>query len=123
MYGGSTERGVLVDPLVHHAGLASGRFTLMFTDIEGSTSLIYRLGDRYPAVLEQHHHIIVDAVTAAGGVPVGTEGDAFFVVFDDPGNALCAALAIDRGLIGATWPDGLVVRVRIGLHTGDAIAT
>ena len=61
-----------------------------------------------------------EAVAAADAVVVGTEGDAFFVVFRSALRAVLAAAAAQRALDATAWPDGRVVRVRMGLHTGEA---
>jgi predicted ATPase/class 3 adenylate cyclase len=100
--------------------LPDGRLTLLFTDVEGSTRLLDRLQDRYAAVIGRHHRVVRDAVLTHGGHEVQTEGDAFFVVFERASDAVCAAGAIQRELAAVSWPDGVAVRVRIGLHTGEA---
>jgi predicted ATPase/class 3 adenylate cyclase len=103
------------------APLPSGLLTFLFTDIEGSTTSVQELGaDRWESVLEVHSRIIRDALATNGGVEVRTEGDAFFAVFTSPSAAVAAAAAAQRGLAAATWPDGGPVRVRMGLHTGEA---
>lgn len=94
--------------------------TFLFTDIEGSTSSVHALGsDRWESILEIHSRIIRDALATNGGTEVRTEGDAFFAVFTSPSAAVAAAAAAQRGLAAATWPDGMPVRVRMGLHTGE----
>lgn len=100
--------------------LPTGTATFLFTDIEGSTRLLQELGDQFQTLLDQHHRILRDAVTARDGVVVGTEGDAFFVVFPSAARAVEAAVAAQRGLDEAAWPAGKAVRVRMGLHTGEA---
>ncbi|MDP9319701.1 MAG: tetratricopeptide repeat protein [Chloroflexota bacterium] len=103
------------------ATLPSGLVTFLFTDIEGSTASVHELGtDRWESVLEIHSRIIRDALATNGGVEVRTEGDAFFAVFTSPSAAVAAAAAAQRGLATATWPEGAPVRVRMGLHTGEA---
>ena len=110
---------------VCHAGLVavlpSGCVTFCFTDIEGSTSLLTRVGRQvYAAVLEEHRRLLRAVWAAHGGVEMGTEGDSFFVVFSDPGAALDACGAGQRLMRDHQWPPGAAVRVRMGLHTGDA---
>jgi predicted ATPase/class 3 adenylate cyclase len=100
--------------------LPDGRLTLLFTDVEGSTRLLDRLGERYAEVIARHHRVVRDAVLANRGREVQTEGDAFFIVFERAGDGVRAAAAIQRELAAAPWPDGVAVRVRIGLHTGEA---
>lgn len=94
---------------------------MLFTDIEGSTVAVQALGtDRWEAVLERHSQIVSGAVASRGGVVVRTQGDSFFVVFNSPSAAVAAVAAIQRSLSGADWPHGVTVRVRMGLHTGEA---
>jgi predicted ATPase/class 3 adenylate cyclase len=99
--------------------LPSGTATLWFSDIEGSTRLLERLGERYDEVLGDHRRIIRGAVVRHGGAEVRTEGDAFFVAFARAGDAVRAAVEAQRGLAACRWPSGVAVRVRIGLHTGE----
>lgn len=101
------------------SGLPSGTVTFLFTDIEGSTRILQALGDRYRELLAQHHRIVRDALAAHDGVEVGTEGDSFFAVFASATDALAGAVAVQRAMAAHTWPDGVEVRVRMGLHTGE----
>jgi class 3 adenylate cyclase len=101
--------------------LPSGTVTFLFTDIEGSTKLLRRLGDRYRDVIGQHGRILREAIAHGEGTEVGTEGDAFFAVFPSPTGALAAAVHAQRGLATHSWPEGHTVRVRMGLHTGQAV--
>ena len=90
---------------------------MLFTDIEGSTRAVRELGaDRWEAVLERHTRIIRDALAAAGGVEVRTEGDSFFAVFTSPNAALAAAAEMQRRFDAADWGE-TAVRVRMGIHT------
>ncbi len=100
--------------------LPSGTVTFLFTDIEGSTRLANLLGERFPASLAAHHRIIREAISASGGTVVSTEGDSFFAVFPLATHAFAAAIAAQRGLAAHDWEGGLAVRVRMGLHTGEA---
>ena len=96
-----------------------GTVTLLFTDVEGSTRLLERLGaEQYAEVLEQHRRLLREAFTRHEGYEVGTEGDAFFVAFESAGDAVAAAADGQRALAEAEWPDGVVLRVRMGVHTG-----
>ncbi len=98
------------------AGLPTGTVTFLFTDIEGSTRLLHELGsERYGAELELHRERVRRAVAAHDGVEVGTEGDAFFVVFARASDALAAASEVQVAL-----GDG-PIRVRIGIHTGEPL--
>jgi len=99
--------------------LPAGTVTLLFSDIEGSTRLLERLGDRYAEVLDEHRRVIRAAVAAHGGHELRTEGDAFFVVFARAGDAVRAAVAAQRELAANSAPDGMALRVRMGLHTGE----
>jgi class 3 adenylate cyclase len=99
--------------------LPSGTVTLLFTDIEGSTELVGRLGAAYVQVLEQHRQLLRDAAAAAGGTEIDCHGDEVSVVFTDAARAVEAAVAAQRALVGHSWPDGVEVRVRMGLHTGE----
>jgi len=99
--------------------LPIGRVTFVFTDIEGSTRLLQRLGDAYADVLETHHDLITQAFGEEGGLVFGVQGDAAFAVFDDPVAAVAAALGAQRLLRAHPW-DGHDVRVRMGVHTGSA---
>ena len=101
--------------------LPLGTLTFLFTDIEGSTRLLEQLGDRFPEALEAHNAILRQAIGANQGHEVSTEGDAFFAVFPSAVDAVRATVSAQRALAGAEWPDGLPVRVRMGLHTGEGV--
>ena len=96
--------------------------TLVFSDIEGSTSLLDRAGNRYRELLSEHRRIVRAAVERAGGIEHGTEGDSFFLTFDSPTAALAAAVEAQRAIETHEWPDGLRVRVRMGVHLGEVQA-
>jgi predicted ATPase/class 3 adenylate cyclase len=102
------------------AELPSGTVTFLFTDIEGSTRLLTRLGDRYAEVLAEHQRVLRAAFDEHGGREVHTEGDAFFVAFWRASDAVAAAVSAQRSLVCRRWPEGVDVRVRMGLHTGEA---
>lgn len=101
--------------------LPAGAVTFVFTDIEGSTRMVQALGDDWVAVLERHHRLVGDAIESQSGTVVKTEGDAFFAVFTSPLSAALAAIEVQRSLAAAPWPEGGVVRVRIGIHTGIGV--
>jgi len=103
--------------------LPSGTVTLLFTDIEGSTVLAERLGDRWPVVLAEHNRILRGAFSTQGGIELGAEGDALFVAFTSAVEAAAAAAAAQRALAAHAWPVDGRIRVRMGLHTGEPIAT
>jgi predicted ATPase/class 3 adenylate cyclase len=101
--------------------LPTGTVTFMFTDIEGSTQLLQRLGERFPGVLGAHNEIMRSAIEAGGGREVSTEGDSFFVVFPTAPQATAAAVSMQRALTEHEWPEDGGVRVRMGLHTGQGV--
>jgi len=103
--------------------LPTGTVTFLFTDIEGSTRLLEHLGDRYADALTQYRHLLCSAVQERGGQQVDTQGDAFFFAFPRARDAVAAAVAAQRGILRHPWTDGVSVRVRMGLHTGEALAT
>ncbi|MDP9303057.1 MAG: ABC transporter substrate-binding protein [Actinomycetota bacterium] len=100
--------------------LPSGTVTFLFTDIEASTRLERELRERYSEVLSEHRRLLREAFERYGGREVDTQGDSFFVVFPRARDAVAAAVAAQRALVEHTWPDGRQVRVRIGMHTGEA---
>src|SRR6266487_1895543 len=75
-------------------GLPAGTVTLLFSDIEGSTALLSRLGDRhYAAALSAQRALLRAAFRGGGGRELGTEGDSFFVVFESAGDAVRCCVA------------------------------
>jgi class 3 adenylate cyclase len=103
--------------------LPTGQVTFLLTDIEGSTDLLTRLGDRYAALLADVRAIIRGAVHRAGGREVDARADEFFAVFERAPAALETALAIARTARARAWPDGVEVRIRIGVHGGRPTLT
>jgi class 3 adenylate cyclase len=101
-------------------GLPAGVVTFVMTDIEGSTRLFRELGERYVDVLATHQALLRGSFTHHGGVEVGVEGDALFFVFADASEAVAACLEGQRALAAHPWPAGVELRVRIGMHTGEA---
>jgi class 3 adenylate cyclase len=99
--------------------LPSGTVTLLFTDIEGSTGLMRKLGDLWPEAHGRHRRILRESFGAAGGREVDTQGDSFFFVFPRVRDAARAAVDGQRGLKAADWPQGEEVRVRMAIHTGE----
>src|SRR4249920_98977 len=99
--------------------LPSGTVTFLFTDIEGSTTLLKRLGPEYGSVLADHERILRAAFGGHGGHVVDTQGDSFFVAFRRAKDAVAAAVDAQRDLAAQEWPQGAPVRVRMGLHTGE----
>jgi class 3 adenylate cyclase len=101
------------------SALPTGTVTFVFSDIEGSTALLKMLGDRYVEVLSAHRRLMRETFTARGGVEIDTQGDAFFFAFPRARDAVAAAVEAQRLHESQAWPDGLTVRVRMGLHTGE----
>ncbi len=100
--------------------LPTGTVTFLRTDVEGSMSLARTTGERWDAINAAHLALISTAVGAQGGVRVRTEGDAFFGVFSEAGAAVAAAIEAQRALAAEPWPADATVRVRMGLHSGEA---
>jgi class 3 adenylate cyclase len=110
-------------PSLRSAAAPDGTVTILFSDIEGSTALNERLGDvRWLDLLRSHNSVVRDQIKACGGFEVKSQGDGFMVAFPSARRAIQCAQgiqeAIDREL--GVHPDG-PIRVRIGLHTGEAI--
>jgi predicted ATPase len=96
--------------------LPTGTVTFLFTDVEGSTRLLYELGaERYADALAEHRRLIRQACGDHGGVEVDTQGDAFFFAFPTAPGGLAAATTLTESLSGGP------IRVRVGLHTGTAL--
>jgi predicted ATPase/class 3 adenylate cyclase len=103
--------------------LPAGTVTFLFTDIEGSTRLLQEAGDAYATLLEEHRRLLRNAFAVCGGHEVDTQGDSFFVAFATASAAVMAAVRGQRDLESHAWAAGRRVRVRMGLHTGEAITT
>src|SRR5438128_560077 len=101
------------------AELPSGTVTFLFTDIEGSTRLVKRLRDNYAQLQADHQQILRTTFEDAGGHEIDTQGDSCFVAFLRAGDAVAGAVAAQRALTTHGWPEGVDVKVRIGLHTGE----
>ena len=100
--------------------LPTGTVTFLRTDVEGSMRLARTLGSGWDAINATHLAILREAVERHHGASVRTEGDAMFAAFGEAGAAVEAAVDAQRALANQPWPDGAVVRVRMGLHTGEA---
>lgn len=103
--------------------LPSGFVTFLFSDIEDSTGLVRKLGEGYEALLEDIRRVLRSAIRTAGGREVETRADEMTAVFEQAPAALDAALAMQRGIAARNWPNGVAVRVRIGLHAGRTTLT
>ena len=103
-------------------GQPAGTVTLLFTDIEGSTRLLERLGQkRYAEALELHRQLLRSAFAEHDGYEVDSEGDALFVAFSSAGDAVAAASDAQAALARAPWPEDEEIRVRMGIHTGEPL--
>src|SRR2546425_11668542 len=98
--------------------LPTGLVTLLMSDIEGSTLLLRKLGDRYGALLNDVRGILRAAVSGSGGHEIDARADEFFAVFERAGGAVEAAVAVQRDLAARGWPDRLGGRIRIGAPRG-----
>jgi DNA-binding NarL/FixJ family response regulator/class 3 adenylate cyclase len=94
--------------------------TFLFSDVEGSTALLRSLRDGYTAVIGDHERLLREAWAESGGRELDADGDSFFVAFPRPRNAVDAAVRAQRALAAHSWPEGVDLRVRIGIHTGEA---
>ncbi len=100
----------------------TGTVTLLFSDVEGSTRLLEALGaERFAEVLELHRRLLRGAFEAHGGYEVDEEGDAFLVAFVAAADAIGAAAEAQQALQAAAWPEGLELRVRMGVHSGEPL--
>jgi predicted ATPase/class 3 adenylate cyclase len=103
--------------------LPTGTVSLLSTDIEGSTRLLQSLGERYAEALAEHRRLLRAAFREHRGCEVDTQGDAFLYAFPRAHDAVAGAVAAQRALASHIWPEGLPVRVRMGIHTGEPTAT
>jgi predicted ATPase/class 3 adenylate cyclase len=103
--------------------LPIGTITLLFTDMEGSTRLLAQLRDAYTKVLADYRQLLRAAFEQWHGCEVDTQGDAFFVAFARTSDAVAAAVASQRALARHSWPEGVTVQARLGLHTGEPQVT
>jgi class 3 adenylate cyclase len=99
--------------------LPEGPVTFLYSDVEGSTRLLDRLGERYADVLAEQRRLLRAIVREHGGFEIDSRADEFFGAFPEPADPLGAALMIQRRLRDHAWPDGTIVRVRLGLHHGQ----
>jgi predicted ATPase/class 3 adenylate cyclase len=99
--------------------LPSGTVTLLFTDIEGSTRLLQQLGDKFSTLIAEHDRLLREMWAMYHGSVIHTQGDSFFVVFSRAAEAVMASVQCQRLLAAHAWPEGVSVRVRMGMHTGE----
>ena len=103
--------------------LPTGAVTFLFSDIEGATRLASTLRSDYSDLLKAHRSILREAYGKHQGREIRAEGDSFFAVFASPKYALAGAVEAQLGLSAHHWPERAPVRVRMGLHTGEASVT
>jgi YVTN family beta-propeller protein len=97
----------------------TGTVTFVFTDIEGAPGLMELLKDDYGELLDEHNRLVRGVLYEHGGLEIANQGDAFFIAFRRARDAVTAAIAAQRSVLGARWPQGASVRIRIGIHTGE----
>src|SRR5258705_155924 len=115
--------GQLQAPVTGAAAVPTGFGPLLMTDIEASTGLLRRLGDRYGGLLNDVRGILRAAVLRASGREIDARADEYFAVFEQAGAAIEAVVAVQRALGKRAWPDELHVRVRVGSHSGRPTLT
>ena len=104
------------------AELPSGAVTFLFTDVAGSTRLLKQLRERYGEVLAEHQRLLeaaFDGTAVELSTPKATRSSSCSAA---PGAAL-AAIEAQRALAGHDWPEGAALRVRMGIHSGQAAAS
>lgn len=101
----------------------AGTVTFLFSDIEGSTQLLHRIGEKYAQALEEQRVIMRAAFQQFGGYEIDTAGDGFFVAFSRAQDGVLAAMAAQRQLAAHQWPESETLAVRMALHTGEPMAT
>jgi DNA-binding NarL/FixJ family response regulator/class 3 adenylate cyclase len=102
---------------------SEGNVSFLLCDIEGSTRLVHEARQAYPQILADERRLLREAVTTHGGDEIDAHGDELFAVFSDTNAAAAAAVSGQRSLVEHEWPDGHDVRVRMGIHTGEALFT
>ncbi len=108
--------------LTGKAPVGRGYVVAMFTDLSGSTATNEQVGDgRWAEIVGLHRNIVRSATETHRGVEVGTQGDGFFVRFDQPADAAACAARIQRDSATVRGKGDFVPPVRIGIHLGEAI--
>jgi len=97
--------------------------TFFFSDIEGSTKLLKRLDGDYAGLLSRYQRTIRQALDQYHGEEVDTAGDGFFATFERPADAIGTAARVQRAFYSEYWAKAVNLRVRIGIHSGEAIVT
>ena len=120
LFGGRVEDIFPNSPRDPAMATEASRVTFVYTDIEGSTRLLGRLGPRYVEALETCRAVLRCAFHEQGGRVIDEVGDGSLYVFDEPAKALDAVTDAQRELAHTTWPDDEELTVRMGVHTGEA---
>ena len=97
----------------------AGTVTFLYADIQGSTRLVQRLGERYPRLLADYRRLMSEAVAGSHGHELQGQGDGCFAAFPRAGDAVAAAVAAQRAFRDFSWPEGITLQVRMGIHTGE----
>jgi eukaryotic-like serine/threonine-protein kinase len=106
---------------LHGRGQTSpdGTVTVMFTDVEGSTTLLERLGEEdWLQLMREHNRLLRQRISAHGGEVVKSQGDGYMVIFNHASAALACAVELQQIVATYSVRRGMSIRVRIGLHTG-----
>jgi predicted ATPase/class 3 adenylate cyclase len=101
----------------------AGTVTFLFSDIERSTHLLQQLGNGYADILAAQRRLLRAAFNQWGGEEIDTAGDGFFVAFSRARDAVAAAATAQLAVSRHGWPEGVSVRIRMGLHTGESVMT
>jgi class 3 adenylate cyclase len=118
-----SERRLAAARSVDVSTLPTGAVTFLLTDIEASTALLRKLGDRYAGLLNDIRDVVRHAVAQAGGREVDSRADEFFAVFERAIAAIEAAVNIQLVLGERTWPGEVECRIRAGIHSGRPTLT
>jgi class 3 adenylate cyclase len=121
---GRIAAAAMADPNALRGHVApGGTLTILFSDVENSTTLFDTLGDlRAQEILDAHNAIVREHVALQKGFEVKSTGDGFLVVFSSARRALLCAIGIQCGLAAYSGQEGHTpIRVRIGLHVGEPI--
>jgi predicted ATPase/class 3 adenylate cyclase len=101
--------------------LPTGTVAFLMSDIEGSTRLVATVGDVFPRLLDEHFELLDKAIAAHAGTLVSSEGDSVFAVFASARQAVAASIDAQRALAAHRWPPAAHVKVRMGIHAGEAV--
>jgi class 3 adenylate cyclase len=114
------ERATALTPTALRRTMPTGTVTFLFSDIEGSSALWEQAGTEMAAALVRHDEIVRTAINSHDGWIFSVGGDGFGVAFARAADALASAIDAQRALQQAAWPRPIELRVRIGIHTGEA---